>query len=157
MTLEEIKKLPISELVPHRPPMILLDRVIDCDGESLEAELTLTAHSPFCVDGKVGAWIGIEYMAQAVAALAGAQARLVGKEPRIGLLLGTREYQAQVPSFAQGSVLRVKATKEIFDPQGLSVVECSIRDQRTDALLARAALTAVEVEDFQAFLREHRS
>lgn len=157
MTLDEVKRLAIAELLPHQPPMILLDRVIDCDGESLEAELALTADSPFCVGGRVGAWVGLEYMAQAVGALAGAQARLAGKEPRVGLLLGTREYQAQVPFFTEGSVLRVRATKEIFDPQGLSVVECGIRDSRTQALLARAALTAVEVEDFQAFLREHRA
>lgn len=155
MTLAEVRALPLRELLPHRPPMLLLDRLVSFDEESLEAELTLTPQSEFCVEGRVGAWVGLEYMAQAVAALAGAHARLRGHAPRIGLLLGTREFRAHVPAFTVGQVLRVRATQVFFDPEGLSVVECWLRDADTQAELAHASLTGVEVDDFQRFLEEH--
>jgi predicted hotdog family 3-hydroxylacyl-ACP dehydratase len=157
MTLDEVRALPLTELLPHRPPMVLLDRLVHLEPERLEAEVTLTEASPFCEDGRVGAWVGLEYMAQAVAALAGARSRLEGRPPRVGLLLGTREYRSEVPHFLVGQVLRVCATQVFFDPQGVSAMACTIDDAPTRRALARASLTGIEVEDFTRFLKEHRT
>ena len=84
----------IEELVPHTGPMCLLDRVIDAGDEHLVAEVTIRADDLFADGGAVGAWVGIEYMAQAVAAWAGWRARVQGGAPKIGLLLGTRDYRS---------------------------------------------------------------
>ncbi len=61
----------IRSLVPHAGPMVLLDRVISVDEDSLLAEVRIRSDSLFCnIDG-VGAWVGIEYMAQAIGAWRG--------------------------------------------------------------------------------------
>ena len=65
----------IRTLVPHAGPMVLLDRVISADDENLCAEVRIRADSLFCVAGEVGAWAGLEYMAQAIGAYAGYTAR----------------------------------------------------------------------------------
>jgi len=154
MTLEEVRALPLTALLPHQPPMLLIDRLVGCDAEHVEVELTLSPQSEFCEGGRVGAWVGLEYMAQTMAAMAGVHARLADRPPRVGLLVATREYRAQVPFFEAGQVLRVHARQVLFDPNGLSVVECTLKDANTQLELACASLTGIEVEDFQRFLQE---
>ena len=60
----------IRSLVPHAGPMVLLDRVISVDEDSLLAEVRIRSDSLFCNTDGVGAWVGIEYMAQAIGAWA---------------------------------------------------------------------------------------
>ncbi|WP_307732400.1 hypothetical protein [Massilia sp. MB5] len=82
-------------LVPHAGPMALLDRVLEADEESLCAEVAIRADSLFYAEGGVGSWVGIEYMAQAVAAHAGYLARQRGEAVKPGFLLGSRRYHHQ--------------------------------------------------------------
>ena len=149
----------IAELLPHKDPMILIDRVAAMEDEWLESELTLREDSPFCADGKVGHWVGIEYMAQTVAAFAGLEGRAGGGKPRLGFLLGTRKYECKVPFFEAGWTLRVRAEKEFIDPSGLSAVKCSIRraGAAADDVLVEATVTVFQVENFEAFIKEQDS
>lgn len=150
-----MKIFPIETLVPHAKPMLLLDCMTDRDEESFESEVVVTADSEFCEDGKVGAWVGIEYMAQTVAAFAGADGLTASQEIKVGFLLGTRQYECQVPYFKAGSILRIRVKKVLHDPQGLSVVECSLRLKDGEEL-AKANLTVFQVDDFKNYLREHQ-
>jgi predicted hotdog family 3-hydroxylacyl-ACP dehydratase len=84
--------------VPHRGAMNLLDTVAHCDDHAIEARVRVPADGLFLGADGVPAWVGIEYMAQAVAAWSGARARAGGGSPRIGYLLGCRRYEASVPS-----------------------------------------------------------
>lgn len=141
---------PITELVPHQGPMCLLDRVISAEGERLSAEVIVPGDGLFSHDGGVGAWVGIEYMAQAVAAWAGWQARAEGQPPRIGLLLGTRRYRCGVPRFAAGQRLRIDIERGYQADNGLGQFECRIHDGSGE--LASAQLTVFGPEDPHAFL-----
>ena len=73
---------PIVELVPHRPPMLLLDRVLAYDGECVTCETVLRPDSPFADQGHVPAVVGIEYMAQTIAAGAGLRGARKGRRRR---------------------------------------------------------------------------
>lgn len=157
MTFEEVLAQPISRMTPHKAPMLLLDRAVAMDEEAFESELTLGPDSPFCEGGEVGAWVGIEYMAQTVAAFAGAEALRHGKPVNVGFLLGTRRYECAGPAFKAGLTLRVRVQKVLHDPSGLSVVDSEIRDAATGASLAKASLTVFEVGDLDAYLREHHA
>ena len=141
---------PISELVPHQGSMCLLDRLVAAEGERLSAEVVVPAQGLFSRDDGVGAWVGIEYMAQAVAAWAGWQARTLGQPPRIGLLLGTRRYRCSVPRFAVGLRLRVDIEREYQADNGLGQFECRIHANGVE--LASAQLTVFGPEDPTAFL-----
>ena len=62
----------VESLVPHRGTMSLLDRVLAVDEEQALAEVDVGPASLFAQADGVPAWVGIEYMAQTVAAWAGA-------------------------------------------------------------------------------------
>ena len=96
----------IEDVVPHRQDMCLLERIMHWDEDGIEAELVVPASGLFVEDGQVPAWIGIEYMAQAIAAWAGCRARAAGNRPQLGFLLGSRRYGSQRSGFPVGSRLR---------------------------------------------------
>ena len=96
----------VATLVPHSGRMVLLDRVLSADADNLCAEVRIHADSVLAGAQGVGAWVGIEYMAQAIAAHAGWSARQRGGDVKVGFLLGARKYQAGVSYFAPGSCSR---------------------------------------------------
>ena len=140
----------IRELVPHAGPMVLLDRAVAADADSLCAELTIRPDSLFCGANGVGAWIGIEYMAQAVAAHAGYLARLRGEPVKIGFLLGARRYACTRPVFAIGSVLRIYVQCLLLADNGLGSFECHI--DADGEKVASATVSVFQPADANEFL-----
>jgi predicted hotdog family 3-hydroxylacyl-ACP dehydratase len=132
----------IRSLVPHAGPMVLLDRVLAVDAETLCAEVTITADSLFFDGQGVGAWVGLEYMAQAIAAHAGYAARLRGDAVKIGFLLGARRYECSQPCFALGSVLQVHVQRALQGDNGLGAFECRI-DAAPEVATATTTATAI--------------
>ena len=130
--------------------MLLVDRLVHWDDETVAVELAVPSDSPFHVDGGVPAYVGVEYMAQAVACWAGCQARGRGEPPSIGFLLGTRRYECAVPLFSSGQVLRVEARREILGENGLGVFACRIL--AADRELATANVSVFEPTDAMAYL-----
>jgi predicted hotdog family 3-hydroxylacyl-ACP dehydratase len=104
----------------------------------------------FCGADGVGAWVGIEYMAQAVAAHAGYRASLRGEQVKIGFLLGSRRYECSRPVFAIGSVLRVHVRCILLGENGLGSFECRIDDP--GASVAIATLTVFQPANVNEFL-----
>ena len=68
----------IEAWMPHRGEMRLIDRLLVVDEVHAVAEVDVPLDGLFVRDGQVAAWVGIEYMAQTVAAWAGARARRYG-------------------------------------------------------------------------------
>jgi predicted hotdog family 3-hydroxylacyl-ACP dehydratase len=71
--------------------------------------------------------VGIEYIAQTVAALVGLQALREDGRVRVGYLLGTRRYHASRPWFPIGERLTVRVAGE-FESMGLARYQGEIRD-----------------------------
>lgn len=118
-----------EQLLPHAAPMILLDEIIEADQTSLRAALTVPTNGLFndpIYNGAVPAWVGIEYMAQAVAAHAGYLSRLNGELPTIGFLLGSRLYQSNVASFECGSHLKIHVEEILKGDNGMAVYQAII-------------------------------
>ncbi|HSI46673.1 MAG TPA: 3-hydroxylacyl-ACP dehydratase [Ideonella sp.] len=145
----------IHELVPHAGRMCLLDRLVSVEGETLIAEVELREDHLFLDSlgpgSGVGAWVGIEYMAQAVAAWAGAQARAAGEAPRIGFLLGSRRYRCELPRFELGQVLQVVARREYQADNGLGQFACEIR--LAGRVVATAQVTVFGPDDPEKFIK----
>jgi predicted hotdog family 3-hydroxylacyl-ACP dehydratase len=65
-----------ADLLLHRGSMLLISRILHVDAGSAEVEIDISGHSSFFIPGKgVPGWIGIEYMSQAAAVIAGYQGR----------------------------------------------------------------------------------
>lgn len=142
---------PVSAIVPHAGKMSLLSRVIEGDEESIVVEADIHADTPLYFGGGVGGWVGIEYMAQAIAAWAGWRASLKGEPPRIGLLLGSRRYECSRPLFVVGDTLRIEARQVLWSENGLAQFDCRIRIDGDE--VATAALTVFEPRDSDDFLK----
>jgi len=142
---------PVNGLLPHAGEMILLDAVLEHGSE----HVTCSRHVPTAglfhdADGTLPAWLGVELMAQAIAAWAGYLARENGDSVRLGFLLGTRHYTCNVANFAPGSELRIEARREFHDENGMGVFACRIE---APGALAEARLTVFSPPDASALLQ----
>jgi predicted hotdog family 3-hydroxylacyl-ACP dehydratase len=141
----------IRQFVPHAGLMCLLDRLLASGDTWLEAEVTIRPDSLFCNGECVGAWVGIEYMAQAIAAFGGVRARSQNQAVKIGFLVGTRKYQSEWPVFPVGSQLRIRVEQEYAADNGLSVFQCRLHCAQAE--VASAAITVFQPEDPAAYLK----
>ncbi len=122
-----ITHIDISSLLPHDAPMLLLDTAIEADETTVKTKVTIHEGSLFCQGNAVGAWVGLEYMAQTIGVHAGFLAKIHNEPIRIGYLLGTRHYSCSVPDFKVGTTLDILAEREYLMPEeGLGSYHCSI-------------------------------
>lgn len=133
--------------------MVLLDRIVEVAETHIVCEVALQVDSPFCDGAAVPAWVGVEYMAQAIGVLAGWRALARQLPVKIGFLVGTRHYQSHVPQFRVGDVLRISADEEVSTTGGLVAVRCEAHDQ-TGVLLAEAFLLVFQPDDLNAYLQQ---
>ncbi|MFV0662585.1 hypothetical protein [Denitromonas sp.] len=118
---------PPAELLPHRPPNLLIDRVCDCTEDRVVAHATIAPGQWYSnADGSMPAWIGIELMAQAIAAFVGLEGRRCGRPPKIGYLLGTRAYRCTRADFPAGIGIEIKADLVFRDDSGLGAFDCTL-------------------------------
>ena len=148
--------VPIEELLPHRPPMVLIDAVesFDAEAKRLAARVTIGENQLFFDGQGVPNWVAIEYMAQAAAALAGMYDRHVapGQASRPGLLLGTRRLDLNLARFEAGKTYRIVAENAFSDSDAAAFV-CRIEDDRGETV-ATANLNAYCPPDMEQFLKE---
>jgi predicted hotdog family 3-hydroxylacyl-ACP dehydratase len=104
--------LPPEAYLPHRAPMLLLDRVINVTADSVICQVSVDPEGvlrPFLTpQGELPAWFGVEIMAQTVGVWSGFHAREQGvTQIRPGMLLGGRGYRAAAATFPAGANLQV--------------------------------------------------
>ena len=143
---------PIAELLPHAGDMILLDGVERFDDDSVETVLQVRADGLLsAADGSLPAWVGVEIMAQSVAAFAGCHARQAGQPVELGFLLGTRSYQCNVEAFPAGADLRARAHRSLQDDNGMGVFECHLDGP---GIHAEARLNVFRPPEVASYLQE---
>ena len=144
----------VAELVPHSGKMSLLSRVVEYDEGWLLAEVDITRESMFVDDRGVPAWVGLEYMAQAIAAYAGLQERIKGGAPKIGFLLGSRKYVSNTEYFNLDRTFQVKVELEMVADNGLNVFNCQLEGAGT---MATAVVNVFQPDDAEKFIKEATS
>jgi predicted hotdog family 3-hydroxylacyl-ACP dehydratase len=132
---------PVAEVVPHKPPMLLLDQVLSYGDDRVTCEVRIGPDTPFLEEDMVPAVVGIEYMAQTVAAYAGLTARGQGKAARIGFLLGCRDLKITTDGFALGDRLVVEAHRT-WGESDLGSFACKV--ERDGELLLQGVLTVYQ-------------
>ncbi len=148
---------PVARLLPHSGPLVLLDRIVAADDESLTAIAQVTADGLYNQGDTVPAWVSMEYMAQAVAAFAGLAPYHRGETIPLGFLLGSRRVEFNRPSFPVGSVLTITVKRILQDDSGMAVFECQLSgdDTHPHSIQASARLNLYQPADSDAFLRDH--
>ena len=137
----------IEDLLPHARPMILLDEVTNVGEGTLSAALTIRPGVLFFEAGRgVAAHVAIEWMAQTCGAYIGVAALEAGQPIRLGLLLGTRDFQATVPWFLEGERLNVTVTLAYMDGE-MGAFDCVVTSVTSGDEVAKACLTVYRPED----------
>jgi predicted hotdog family 3-hydroxylacyl-ACP dehydratase len=149
--IDELLRQPIEAIIPHRGTMLLIDAVNMFDEDTLSARATVHADAWYAdVEGAMPGWIGIELMAQAIAAHVALVAMRGGGSARPGVLLGSRSYKACQPSFASGAQLLVHVTELLRSEEGHGAYECTIHDG--GVCCAEAVIKVFQPADFQSFI-----
>jgi predicted hotdog family 3-hydroxylacyl-ACP dehydratase len=133
----------IASLVPHAAPMLLLDRLCEATATTARCEVRVGETLALFLrdDGALPGWVGIELMAQTVAAWSGYQGHLRQEEPQIGLLLGARKYQCHLARLPAGSLLTIDC-EQLLQDGALASFQCYLRCD--GELVAEARLSTIQ-------------
>lgn len=97
----------IQKILPHRPPMVFVDRLVDCSPETAIAEKTFRQGDiGLGKDSFVDEVMLVECLAQTCAASLGYQGRQAGIEPSEGMLVGIKNFEF-LKAAMEGQVLEL--------------------------------------------------
>jgi predicted hotdog family 3-hydroxylacyl-ACP dehydratase len=133
--------------------MILLDRMVDATERGSTCEITIGPQTLFLEPTGVPAFVGLEYMAQAVAAYGGYRSYLAGEAVAVGFLLGTPQLKTSCQFFDVGQTLHIQVT-HVWGDHELMQFHCAIHDASTGKLLQQAELNVFKPKDLQSYLHE---
>lgn len=139
-----------QDLLPHRDTLLLLDALDDYGTDWIRMRHRVRATEPCATAVGVPAWAGIEYMAQTAAAWGGIERLQRGLPVNIGLLLGTRRYEAGVTFFPLDAELLIHARLVMREEHHLAAFACEI--EHNGARLAWADIKAYRPENVDQFL-----
>ena len=118
----------LEALLPHRRPMLMLDRFLDGDGGEqgwARAEARIDEDHPFLEAGRgLPSWVLVEVFAQTAALIGGLQAREEGVPVPQGFLLGTRRLDCPVSHIPAGTDLVLEARTSFRDSNGMGAYHC---------------------------------
>ncbi len=134
---------PVATLVPHAPPMLLLDALVVSDAQHTIAMASVRPDHPLLRAGAVPALAALEWIAQTAAARRGLELRGRADDPRVGFVVGSPRLELFVESVAVGASVRieVRPVGEEVDV-GLRGVEGEV--WADDVLVARGAVQVIE-------------
>ena len=140
----------IEKVIPHRGRMIFLTGIVDHTKDSTTCVVEVGEDALFREPGGlVPAWVGLEYMAQCIAAHGGLRARAPGEPVKIGFFVGSRRIDVHTEGFSPGQVLEVRAN-HLLGESGFFSFACSLRDRKSGALLMEGNLNVFLSEDLKA-------
>ncbi len=140
----------IDHLVPHRAPMLLVDRIIAEEGSLTRADYVVPADSLFLIEGKgVPTYAAFEMMAQGICATDGLRRFRRGQEPKLGFLLGCRKFTTRRNWLQPGETLTLESTC-LIDGE-TSSYQCQVLDA-AGAMVAEATVNVFQPDDIDAYL-----
>lgn len=150
-------KFPVADLLPQSKAMVLIDTVTRIDDDSITTQIRVRDDGLFSLENRtVPAWVGIEYMAQTIAAFSGYHCLMGGEPIRLGFLLGTRLFESNQSSYSCGTQLTVHASKIIESANEMCVFDSSIQMADTSTskstVTASAKINLLLPKDLNAFL-----
>ena len=150
---------PAQNCLPHSAPMVLIDEVLNVDMKNQIVKTSVKIHDNKIFFNKeingISPLVGIEFMAQTIGCYAYYKA---GKTiPKIGFLLGTRQYENKLEKFENGKTYILTA-REIYGDNELVSFECLIynegEDENPENYVAKATINAFQPKDVEKYIKE---
>lgn len=143
MALKNIERITedILRYLPHRPPMLLLNRIVEINQSHAVAQVWIDEQASFFTSAGVPTVIGIEYMGQTAALIAGYQLEQGLAQPHLGFLLGTRSYSSEQDYFVPNQTLLVECREKALVGDSLATFGCEIKIAKQKDVIATANLS----------------
>jgi len=150
-------KIDVENLLPHSGDMVLLDSVLDYGEDFGVAQVKVSSNSTFYDDDIKGIHcaIGLEWMAQTIAAIAGIKALQEDRAVQLGFLLGSRRYEPSKNVFKLDEEYIIHAKALYQEDNGLGAFQCSIH--QNDGLIAESKLNVFTPDNADEFLKEDKA
>lgn len=132
---------PVAELVPHTPPTLALEELVEWTPEHARARMTVRPTGIFVRAGALDAVYTLEFMAQTVAACLGMRAFQAGDDVRVGMVVSCRRLALERARLFVGETL-VLGARELRSNESTSLFETDAHDG-DGKLVAHATMTLV--------------
>ena len=146
-------KIDVEQLLPHSGDMVLIDKLIEYGSDYGVSTVRVASTSKFFEENINGihAAIGLEWMAQTIAAIAGVKALQNNRPVQVGFLLGTRMYEPAKNVFAIDEEYVIHVKQLFREENGLGAFQCSIHEG--DNLIAESKLNVFAPDNVEKFLK----
>lgn len=144
MTLQNLQDIPITTLIPQRPPFVMVDRVLSCDKTDAMTDFLIREDNIF-LDGEVMATSGmIENMAQACAARMGCLDLMGNRSVKIGFIGDIRDCEIRrQPLLGETLTTHVHIIEDVFHLT-LADVTITVGEDTIASARIKIALTDME-------------
>lgn len=133
----------VLDLLPQRPPIVMIDRLASCQSASSRSELAVRADNIFCdSEGRFTAFGMMENIAQTCAAHIGYCSLLTGQPIRLGFIGAMRHARVhRLPRVGERLTTQIDVLEEVFgmmlvaatvSVDGQAVCECEMKIALSD-------------------------
>ncbi len=146
-------KIDVENLLPHSGDMVLIDKILEYGDGYGVAHVKVRSNSKFYEQDLNGihSSIGLEWMAQTIAAIAGITALQNNRPVQIGFLLGSRKYEPTTSVFKLDQEYTIRIKQLFYEANGLGAFECSIYQE--NELIAESKLNVFAPDNAEKFLK----
>lgn len=139
----DFSSLPITSLIPQRPPFVMVDRVVSCDAVDAVTEFCVREDNIFLDDHELAATGLIENMAQSCAARMGCISRMRQDAIKIGFIGDIRNCMIERrPRCGETLTTQVHIVEEVFHLT-LATVTTTVGDEVIANARVKIALTDI--------------
>ena len=119
------KDIPLGELIPQRPPFVMIDKLVSCDMVVTVTELKVCEDNIFVADGRFTAEGLMENIAQTCAARMGYINLSKGEKVKIGVIGAVNSFDIfQTPKVGERIVTTIEVVEELFQ---ITMVKAFVR------------------------------
>lgn len=106
----------VHQMIPQKPPMAMLDKIIEVSPQKAVTALTILSDNVFCKDGFFQAPGLTENIAQTAAAQVGYLANKTGQEPPVGFIGAIKDLVImQLPKVGEELVTTIEIEHEVMN------------------------------------------
>lgn len=124
--MKAIEDITLRELIPQRPPFVMIDRLLSCDMVVTVTELEVRKDNVFVADGRFSAEGMMENMAQTCAARMGYISLMRGEKVKIGVIGAVNSFDIfRMPKVGEKIVTTIEVLEELFQiTLAKAVIKC---------------------------------
>ena len=123
--MKALEDITLKELIPQRPPFVMIDKVVSCDMVFTTTELEVRGENLFVVNGRLSAEGLMENIAQTCAARMGYINLNNGEKVKIGVIGAVSTFEViRTPKVGEQIVTTIEVIEELFQ---ITLVKAVVR------------------------------